>query len=146
MVKTFTLDQIGRQIDLLAKRLDTQKLSVNGKQQPKSLGEFVKLQKQCDQYDSQLRHLRSAYRQAVDERLKMVGNQLMVDLMMTASQDELLELQRILKKMNGVKDEHRDDNDSSSSSENNLDNDNQHQVEGYTRSDDSSLVNPSFDN
>ena len=68
MVKTFTLDQIGRQIDLLAKRLDTQKLSVNGKQQPKSLGEFVKLQKQCDQYDSQLRHLRSAYHQAVDER------------------------------------------------------------------------------
>lgn len=145
MVKTFTLDQIGRQIDLLAKRLDTQKLSVNGKQQPKSLGEFVKLQKQCDQYDSQLRHLRSAYHQAVDERLKMVGNQLMVDLMMTASQDELLELQRILKKMNGVKDEHRDD-DSSSSSENDLNNENQHQVEGDTRPDDSSLGNPPFDN
>lgn len=146
MVKTFTLDQIGRQIDLLAKRLDTQKLSVNGKQQPKSLGEFVKLQKQCDKYDSQLRHLRSAYHQAVDERLKMVGNQLMVDLMMTASQDELLELQRILKKMNGVKDEHRDDDDSLSSSENDLDNDNQHQVEGDTRPDDSSLGNPPFDN
>lgn len=146
MVKTFTLDQIGRQIDLLTKRLDTQKLSVNGKQQPKSLGEFVKLQKQCDQYDSQLRHLRSAYHQAVDERLKMVGNQLMVDLMMTASQDELLELQRILKKMNGVKDEHRDDDDSSSSSENDLNNENQHQVEGDTRPDDSSLGNPPFDN
>lgn len=146
MVKTFTLDQIGRQIDLLAKRLDTQKLSVNGKQQPKSLGEFVKLQKQCDQYDSQLRHLRSAYHQAVDERLKMVGNQLMVDLMMTASQDELLELQRILKKMNGVKDEHRDDNDSLSSSENDLNNDNQPQVEGDARPDDSSLGNPPFDN
>lgn len=146
MVKTFTLDQIGRQIDLLAKRLDTQKLSVNGKQQPKSLGEFVKLQKQCDQYDSQLRHLRSAYHQAVDERLKMVGNQLMVDLMMTASQDELLELQRILKKMNGVKDEHRDDNDSLSSSENDLNNENQHQVEGDTHPDDSSLGNPPFDN
>lgn len=146
MVKTFTLDQIGRQIDLLAKRLDTQKLSVNGKQQPKSLGEFVKLQKQCDQYDSQLRHLRSAYHQAVDERLKMVGNQLMVDLMMTASQDELLELQRILKKMNGVKDEHRDDNDSSSSSENDLNDEDQHQVEGDIRPDDSSLGNPPFDN
>ena len=146
MVKTFTLDQIGRQIDLLTKRLDTQKLSVNGKQQPKSLGEFVKLQKQCDQYDSQLRHLRSAYHQAVDERLKMVGNQLMVDLMMTASQEELLELQRILKKMNGVKDEHRDDNDSSSSSENDLNNENQHQVEGDTRPDGSSLGNPPFDN
>lgn len=146
MVKTFTLDQIGRQIDLLAKRLDTQKLSVNGKQQPKSLGEFVKLQKQCDQYDSQLRHLRSAYHQAVDERLKMVGNQLMVDLMMTASQDELLELQRILKKMNGVKDEHRDDDDSSSSSENDLNDEDQHQVEGVIRPDDSSLGNPPFDN
>lgn len=146
MVKTFTLDQIGRQIDLLAKRLDTQKLSVNGKQQPKSLGEFVKLQKQCDQYDSQLRHLRSAYHQAVDERLKMVGNQLMVDLMMTASQDELLELQRILKKMNGVKDEHRDDDDSSSSSENDLNDEDQHQVEGDIRPDDSSLGNPPFDN
>lgn len=146
MVKTFTLDQIGRQIDLLAKRLDTQKLSVNGKQQPKSLGEFVKLQKQCDRYDSQLRHLRSAYHQAVDERLKMVGNQLMVDLMMTASQDELLELQRILKKMNGVKDDHRDDNDSSSSSENDLNDEDQHQVEGDIRPDDSSLGNPPFDN
>ena len=76
----------------------------------------------------------------------MVGNQLMVDLMMTASQDELLELQRILKKMNGVKDEHRDDNVSSSSLENNFDNDDQHQVEGDTHSDDSSFDNSSFDN
>lgn len=145
MVKTFTLDQIGRQIDLLTKRLDTQKLSVNGKQQPQSLDEFIKLQKQCDQYDSQLRHLRSAYHQAVDERLKMVGNQLMVNLMMTASQDELLELQRILKKMNGVQDEQHDD-DSTSLSENGTDNDNQNQVEGSIQLDNSSLGNPPFNN
>ena len=104
MAKTFSLDQIGRQIDQLSKRLDTQELSLGGKNQPKTLDEFVALQKQCDQYDARLRHLRSAYTRSVNDRLKLIGNQLMVNLMMTASQDELVELQRVMKKLNGIDD------------------------------------------
>lgn len=99
--KRFTLKQITKQIDTLSARLKEQSLRLDAGEQPKTLDDYHQLQAQVDELSNSLSHLRRDFNQSVEEPVKQSGNELITSLMLKATPEQLVQLQRELRSMNG---------------------------------------------
>ena len=65
------------------------------------MDDYHQLQAQVDELSNSLSHLRRDFNQSVEEPVKQSGNELITNLMLKATPEQLVQLQRELRSMNG---------------------------------------------